>query len=59
MSDRFKRWSREQLENDIRRLWKVEICLKKEIEHLNKVLMDHHICPDCGTVNKICDCPFG
>lgn len=24
-----------------------------------KLLEDNKICPDCGTKDKICDCPFG
>ena len=57
--DRLSKWNRGQLEGDVKRLWQVEKDLHKEIERLNKLLMINKICSYCGTVNKVCDCPFG
>lgn len=57
--DRLSKWSRSQLEGDVKRLWQVEKDLHKEIRNLLNLLRVNHICPDCGSVNKMCDCPFG
>lgn len=32
---------------------------KRDSEKYLKMLESKNICPDCGTVNDVCDCPFG
>ena len=32
---------------------------KRDSEKYLKMLHDKKICPDCGAVDKVCDCPFG
>lgn len=56
---RLSKWSRSQLEGDVIRLWQVEIDCLEEIRKLNQLLMDNHICSDCGAVSVVCGCPFG
>ena len=57
--DRLSKWSRSQLVGDVIRLWQVEKDLHKELERLSKLLRTNHICYYCGSVNVLCDCPFG
>lgn len=32
---------------------------KRDSEKYLEMLSDKKICPDCGTVDAVCDCPFG
>ena len=48
-----------KLKGRIINLEKDRIGYKRDSEKYLKMLEDKKICPDCGTVDAVCDCPFG
>jgi hypothetical protein len=59
MGKKMKKMTEKEKDGLIENLRKDRDAYKRDSKAYLAMLEKHGICPDCGTVNDTCDCPFG